>query len=115
AYVPPMSKTSFRTKIVTCCYCGGRSTLAAGTSAALVCHACGAPISRIKALEIRGERLDKKRSKKHAMAHPAERRGAHLPKDRPVRRKKGKRKSRSFWYHVREAFDDVDDLFDIFD
>lgn len=110
-----MSKKTHRTKIVTCCYCGGRSTFPLERRHALVCHACGAPIRQIEALEVSGERKAP-RTKKHAIAHPAERPGTHLAKDRPARRKKGKRKRRSIWYHVHEAFDEVEDIFeDIFD
>lgn len=65
------------------------------------------------------ERKRKKRgAPKPAIPHHAEGRHAHLPKDRPYRRKKsrkGKRQKRSIWYHIGEVFDDFDDILDIFD
>jgi hypothetical protein len=104
---------------MTCCYCGARSTLGKDRIERLVCHGCGAPMSKIAEIQ---STLEKKRKKKKgakpAVPHGAERSGKHLDKDRPARRRKGKRR-RSAWYHVAEAFDDLDDWFeeitDIFD
>ena len=111
-----MTKPSHPIKLVTCCYCGARSTLVLAPGERLLCHGCGAPINHIAPLQPDVEKRRKKRSgPKPAIPHPAERGREHLPKDRPVRRKKGKRKKRSIWYHIGEAFDDFDDILDIFD
>lgn len=109
-------KSSHLIRIVTCCYCGGRSTLEHSRGRNLICHGCGASISRIEAIQPVLERAakPKNRKKKPAIPHPAEGDRKHLAKDRPARRKKGKRR-RGMWYHVREAFDDLDDLDDLFD
>ena len=102
-------------RIVTCCYCGARSTLERSRDRDLVCNGCGASVNRIEAIQPSLERSKKRKTdKKNATPHRAEKPRQHLPKDRPVRRKKGKRK-RSMWYHIREAFDDLDDIFDVFD
>jgi hypothetical protein len=52
---------------------------------------------------------------KPATPHPAERPGAHLAKDRPARRKKGKRRRGGLLRRLGRAFDDLDDIFDLFD
>ena len=109
-------KSSHLIRVVTCCYCGARSTLGKDRGRNLTCHGCGAGITRIEAIQPVLERAGKseERKKKPAVPHPAEGERRHKAKDRPARRKKGKRK-RGMWYQVREAFDDIDDLFDIFD
>lgn len=103
---------------MTCCYCGARSLI--GLRAArhdLVCHGCGAPILEIDLLAAPGPARPRQRGEsrgpKPAIPHPAERPRARLDKDRPVRRRKGRR--RSLWSRAAEAFDDLDDLFDLFD
>ena len=100
-------------RITTCCYCGARSTLPpSARRERLVCHGCGAPIRVIEAL---GPATGARESGRNpAIPHPAEPRGAHLPKDRPVRRKKGKTRP-GLMRRLGRAFDDLDDLFDIFD
>ncbi len=114
-------KSSHAVRIITCCYCGARSTLKRSKERDLVCHGCGAPIQKLEGLQPILERMPKtsgaaESRKKQPIPHRAERPHQHLDKDRPSRRKKGKRrKKRSMWYHVREAFDDIDDIFDIFD
>ena len=108
-------KPSHQIRLVTCCYCGARSTLERSKERDLVCNGCGASISRIEAVQPIMEKAKKKSGhKKAATPHRAEKPREHLPKDRPARRRKGKRK-RSMWYYVREAFDDLDDIFDVFD
>lgn len=111
-------KSSHPLRIVTCCYCGARSTLPAKLKRKerLVCSGCGAAIERIEAIQPVLERARRSGDRaKPAAPHPAERPGDHLPKDRPARRRKGKRR-RSMWYNIREAFDDIEDLVDdIFD
>ena len=114
-------KSSHAVRIVTCCYCGARSTLERSKERDLVCHGCGASIQNLEGVQPILERTRKtsdssSERKKQPIPHRAERPRQHLDKDRPARRKKGKRKKkRSMWYHVREAFDDLDDIFDIFD
>ncbi|MEM7684881.1 MAG: hypothetical protein AAF293_08640 [Pseudomonadota bacterium] len=107
-------KSSHKIRVVTCCYCGARSTLEQTRTRNLICHGCGASIQRLEGVQPVLERSEKKHRKKPAVPHPAESEKRHLPKDRPVRRRKGKRR-RGMWYHVREAFDDLDDIFDVFD
>jgi hypothetical protein len=113
-------------RIVTCCYCGARSTLAPEGGQRLVCHGCGAPIRRIEAVAAKPmPRAGAARGAKPATPHPAERkadglgdgRGEHLAKDRPVRRKKGKRKRGGLLHRIAKTFDDLDldDIFDLFD
>ena len=114
-------KPSHQIKVVTCCYCGARSTLEQTKTRNLICHGCGASIQKLEAVQPVLERMHKARNpddrpKKQALPHRAEGDHRHLDKDRPARRKKGKyKKKRSMWYHVAEAFDDLDDIFDIFD
>lgn len=103
---------------MTCCYCGARSTLSGSGTQRLVCHGCGASIRKIAEVQPALERKRKKtKHAKPACPHRAEAKHAHLDKDRPTRRRKGKRKKkdRSVWYHISEALDDWDDVFDIFD
>jgi hypothetical protein len=105
-------------RIITCCYCGARSTLGPEGGRRLVCHGCGAPIRKIemlapKPMPRRGPGTDTRR--KPAIPHPAEAPGHHLPKDRPVRRKKGKRRRGGLLHRLAEGVDDLEDLFDLFD
>jgi hypothetical protein len=109
-------KHDHRLKIVTCCYCGARSTLRPEGGQRLVCHGCGAPIRRIEALAAKPmPRPGKASGRKPATPHPAERPGDHLAKDRPARRKKGKRKRGGLLHRLGKTFDDLDDIFDLFD
>lgn len=102
-------------RIATCCYCGARSTLPPSTRRErLVCHGCGAPIRVIEALAPQAHPRMTEAKRRPALPHPAERPGAHLPKDRPVRRKKGKARP-GFLRRMADAFDDLDDILDIFD
>ena len=108
-------KAAHAFKVMTCCYCGARSSIGLGKTARLVCHGCGAPISRIETVQpiLERQKKGKRRTKvKPSIPHRAERPHQHLDKDRPARRRKGKRKRRSVWYHVAEAFDDWDDWFE---
>lgn len=104
-------------RLARCCYCGARSTLPpAGSRKALVCHGCGAPILVIEALGPAAHRERPGRSRP-PIPHPAERRGQHLPKDRPVRRRKGKARPGLFARLSRmfDELDDLDDILDLFD
>lgn len=103
-------------RVVTCCYCGARSTLSAKRPTRLVCHGCGAAIRKIETLQPDLERLRKRPAgRKPAIPHRAERPHDHLPKDRPIRRKKGKRRQRSVWSRLSDQVDDIFDLDDLFD
>ena len=111
-------KSSHPLRVITCCYCGARSTLPGKERHRLVCHGCGAAITRIEDLHPGLER--QKKSHKHhkpATPHRAERPGEHSDKDRPSRRRKGKYKKRqkSIWHRLSDAVDDFDDIFDWFD
>lgn len=108
-------KKLYGVKLIRCCYCSAQSTLGRGAQR-LVCHGCGAPIRVIEHVAPPVSRKPKSRTgAKPAIPHPAERPHAHLAKDRPSRRKKGKRKARSIWSRIGDAFDDIDDLFDLDD
>ncbi|MFK7943164.1 MAG: hypothetical protein AB8B85_09660 [Paracoccaceae bacterium] len=74
-------------------------------------------MTRLEAIQadIQKHKKSSRGGPKPAIPHRAEREHEHLAKDRPARRKKGKRKKRSVWYHIGEAFDDLDDIFDFFD
>jgi hypothetical protein len=101
-------------RIVACCYCGARSTLRAEGGQRLVCHGCGAPVRHIEAVAPRPRR-GATGGPKAATPHPAERPGEHLAKDRPARRKKGKRKRGGLLHRLGKRLDDLDDIFDLFD
>lgn len=107
-------KSTHPIRVVTCCYCGARSTIENSAKRNLVCHGCGASIQRLESVQPVLERSAKKHRKKMAVPHPADSDHKRKEHDRPARRKKGKRK-KGMWYQVREAFDDFDDFFDIFD
>ncbi|MEL6197478.1 MAG: hypothetical protein AAFT19_06500, partial [Pseudomonadota bacterium] len=106
-------------RLLTCCFCGARSILPGGTGAAarLVCHGCGAPIKAIEVLSRPQDRPRKGRKQKGpAIPHPAERPHDHLAKDRPVRRKRGKRRDPSWSRFVSKMWDELEDAVeDIFD
>lgn len=103
-------------RVITCCYCGARSTLSSKRATRLVCHGCGAAIRKIETLQPDFERMKKRTDRrKPAIPHRAERPHDHLAKDRPVRRKKGKRKQRSVWSRLSDQVDDIFDLDDLFD
>lgn len=109
-------KASHQIRVLTCCYCGARSTLPRDASRALVCHGCGAPIRRIEKIQPELERMARgATSGRPAHPHPADRHDGHRPQDRPARRRKGKYKKSGFWDRLRRIADDADDIFDIFD
>lgn len=93
------------TKIGTCCYCGTRAvlTLRGRERHELTCTSCGAPLHNMKQMKV----------------EPKPRPAVHVPRIRkpqkvkPMKRKAQKqRKRRGFGYWVREAFDELEDLFD---
>lgn len=102
-------------RIAACCYCGSRSILpAAARRERLVCHGCGAPIRVIEAMPPAAAPHEAPRGQRPAIPHPAEAPGAHAPKDRPVRRKKGRHRP-GLLARLGRSFDDLDDILDIFD
>ena len=104
-------------RVITCCYCGARSTLRREGGERLVCHGCGAPVRRIEAVLSKPKpRPGASAGPKPATPHRAEKPGEHHWKDRPARRKKGKRKRGGLLHRLGRALDDVEDIFDdIFD
>ena len=128
AYLAGMEmKPAHPLRVLVCCYCAARSTLPRQGAAGLVCHGCGAPLSRIETLQPEFERARRHApGPKPARPHRAERPHEHLEKDRPHRRRKGPRRNgprrrqrvKPFWERLGDAlddFDDLDDLLDLFD
>lgn len=62
-----------------------------------------------------GPSRSKKSKQKPAIPHGAERPGQHLGKDRPIRRKKGKRRKGGFFNTLGKVFDDFDDIGEVFE
>lgn len=96
-HVKPMYYTQ---KSATCCYCGSKTVLTLGgtTRHELKCSACGAPLSRMKALHKTQEPVKGKKDFQ-----------AKLPRPKKSKKKK-KRKSTAH-----RLFDMAEDIFDIFD
>lgn len=110
-------KASHPTRILTCCYCGARSTLPRRGGAALVCHGCGAPVRRIEKLQPALERLPRRNdARRPAIPHPADHADGHKSKDRPARRRKGKhrkgKRRKGFWSRFEDRAEDLLDIFD---
>lgn len=128
AYIGAM-KPAHLTKLITCGYCGARSTLpVAAKRQALVCHGCGAPIETIEilqpALEKRKKSKKRRKTAKPAQPHPACDASTYRAKDHPARRKKAKPKKRRSLFRglgdvfedvFDDVFDDLEDLLDVFD
>ena len=96
-------------KIATCCYCGTRSVLELDSARhALHCAACGAPITRMKAM--RADSAATGPARRRAPSKPSGYPG-HAAPDRP-RKRKGRKKRRGMLYYLKEAFDEIEDLFD---
>lgn len=91
-------------KIATCCYCGTRAALVVSKAQhALVCSACGAPLSDLK--NLRSETKDKsKETRSSAMAFDA-------PK-KNKKPKKAKKKKSGFKRMFGEILDEIEDIFD---
>ncbi|MEL6479176.1 MAG: hypothetical protein AAFR17_17740 [Pseudomonadota bacterium] len=108
-------------RVVICCYCDARVLLPAQAGGQrLVCHSCGAPLQKIAAQEpVHHLKAKGGTRKKKNAPRPAEVEGAHLAKDRSLRRKKAKKsKPKGLLYRLGDAADDLldfDDLFDFFD
>ena len=90
------------TKIGTCCYCGTRAVLSlkAGTRHELACTACGAPLHNMKQV------------KREAPQPRPTRFASSVPAKTARKKTEKKRKKRGWGYWVREAFDELEDLFD---
>jgi hypothetical protein len=122
-YLPNM-KSSHPIRVLTCCYCGARSTMPATPGTALLCHGCGAPLGLSRDLQPALERLPRRPgARRPAIPHPADRPGGHAAADRPARRRKGKRR-KSLWQRLGGRVEDIaedwaedlaDNLLDLFD
>ncbi|MCA0042016.1 hypothetical protein LA304_00785 [Celeribacter sp. ASW11-22] len=91
-------------KSATCCYCGTKTVLTLGgeTRHELKCSACGAPLSRMKALhKVHVEDSFRVKGKKPKKA------------SQPKLSKKKKQKKRKSTAH--RLFDIAEDVFDLFD
>lgn len=98
------------TKIATCCYCGKRTLLKLTARAGheLACGSCGAPLHEMKALK-QAPRHEVKRSRPEPQP-------GRVMRERPVPRRKPKKKRKSGWKRAMDdVFDLAEDLFDIFD
>ncbi|PWE33521.1 hypothetical protein DDZ14_04845 [Maritimibacter sp. 55A14] len=95
-----------QTKIATCCYCGQRTVLELGRERhQLQCAGCGAPITRMKPLKV-----DSGRGVHPVKRGRAERR--YVPNGYPREMPPRPRKRRGLLYYLREAFDEIEDIFD---
>lgn len=98
----------YPTKIVTCCYCGARAALVLRGKERheLACSSCGAPLHDLKMLPLArtGARELVDRPTHMGFSGPA--------KNRPIKKKKRKRRKSLFSKIVEEAFDFVEDIFD---
>ena len=104
------------TKISTCSYCQARvvMSITAGSRHELICTACGAPLENTVLMEakpavapvatsprrIEADKSDKKRSSKYKS------------KKEKSDKKSRKKKRRGLGYWIREAIDEIEDLFD---
>ena len=91
------------TKIATCCYCGTRATLtlAGHTRHELACASCGAPLHEMRQV------------KRESPAPVAYRKGKVKSVKPAYKLKKQKqKKKRGFGYWLKEAFDELEDIFD---
>lgn len=100
---PHVKLMYYTQKSATCCYCGSKTVLTLGgtTRHELKCSACGAPLSRMKALHKPQEPLTVKGKKNFQ---------AKLAGPKKTSKKKKKRKSTAH-----RLFDMAEDIFDIFD
>ncbi|GAA6208187.1 hypothetical protein NBRC116601_14800 [Cognatishimia sp. WU-CL00825] len=92
------------TKIATCCYCGSRAalTLRGKLQHELACASCGAPLHELKHMPIPARHVEKAQHFETARSHY-----------KPKKTKKKYKKKRKSW--GKKLFDDLDDIFDLFD
>lgn len=91
------------TKSATCCYCGAETVLvmSEGARHELKCGSCGAPVSRLKSLKTRHvEDAYTVRGKRDRKPY------------QPQRPKKSKKKKKGFGYYLKEAAEEIFDIFD---
>lgn len=102
------------TKIATCSYCGTRSTLVFDSARhELVCPACRAPLHNMKSVKGPVEHVAPKAAQKPVKPYrptsDTKYKASAEPWSKP---KKKKKKKKSFF---KKAFDELEDIFDIFD
>ncbi|MCE8516303.1 hypothetical protein KBY31_06220 [Ruegeria pomeroyi] len=97
-------------KLVTCCYCGARATLAAGRSGMLACEACGAPIQRVEAAPA----SERTKPAPVPLKPDVEQVVSQLQQKPDKKRKPKKQKKRKglFSRALDEVWDKVEDIFD---
>ncbi|SHG52884.1 hypothetical protein SAMN04488044_0991 [Cognatishimia maritima] len=91
-------------KIATCCYCGTRAALKlkGDVQHELACGSCGAPLHEIKQMPLTSRRPEKKQHYETPVSFRKQMKS----------KKKYKKKKKGF---LSEIFDDLDDIFEIFD
>ncbi|MEL6584465.1 MAG: hypothetical protein AAFQ36_11590 [Pseudomonadota bacterium] len=100
------------TKIATCSYCGTRSTLVFDSARhELVCPACRAPLHVMKPVPKPVEHVAPKAKAKPVKPYKPSS-DAKYRVEQPWQKPKKKKKRKSF---LKKAFDEVEDLFDLFD
>jgi hypothetical protein len=102
------------TKIATCSYCGTRSTLVFDTTRhELVCPACRAPLHVMKPVKEPVPHVAPKAAQKPVKPYrPATDTKYKVAGDPWKKPKKKRKKTKSFF---KKAFDEIEDIFDIFD
>lgn len=95
------------TKIGTCCYCGTRALLSleGTTRHELACASCGAPLHNLKQLKQPSVEARPAR----AMGRPKAKATVKRTKTKKVEKP---RKKRGWGYWIREAIDEIEDIFD---
>jgi len=101
-----------RTKIATCCYCGSRTmlTLKGKVQHHLACSACGAPLSRMKAVKAAAPPDERPRPKP---ARPVRNYGP--PPGPPAKPRRGKRRKplvKRLFDRIEDAVEEIVDIFD---
>ncbi len=95
------------TRIATCCYCGTRAALEVSSSGRheLVCSSCGAPLSKIEAVQAQTQTVSQKdqKSRELDLVDLAER----FFEGKSTKKKKSKPKKA-----VKGIFDFIEDIFD---
>ncbi len=92
------------TKIATCCYCGSRAalTLRGKLQHELACASCGAPLHELKQMPVSVQQVEKSQHYEIPRSH-----------NKYKKSKKKYKKNRKSW--GKKLFDDLDDIFDLFD